>query len=188
MRLTYEEKNTPAVSARFWQEASYKGHKIKLMQDESAESPDSWEDDAAFLVGYHRDFTVERDDIITKEDLQEYFGENKKIPQLKEYHIFGLEAYIHSGVVLALSHEGNFPDRQWDVSQLGAVLISKKEARSRKKAKELEQALIETWNQYLSGDIWGYIIEDKNGEVVGSCWGFYGIEDAEREALQAISG
>jgi len=91
-------------------------------------------------------------------------------------------------VVLALSHEGNFPDRQWDVSQLGAVLISKKEARSRKKAKELVQALIETWNQYLSGDIWGYIIEDKNGEVVGSCWGFYGIEDAEREALQAISG
>jgi hypothetical protein len=31
---------------------------------------------------------------------------------------------------LALSHEGNFPDRQWDVSRLGLVFAAKKEARA----------------------------------------------------------
>ena len=58
----------------------------------------------------------------------QYFLGGHYVKELeKKYHIFGLEAYIHSGVVLALSSECNFSDRQWDVLQLGAVFVARKE-------------------------------------------------------------
>ena len=99
----------------------------------------------------------------------------------QKYHIFGLEAYIHSGVVLALSHEGNFCDRQWDVSQLGLVFVSKKEWARRPLARKAALGLIETWNDALSGNVYGYEVEDAAGEHLDSCWGYYG--DYEDGAL-----
>jgi hypothetical protein len=103
----------------------------------------------------------------------------------KKYHIFGLEAYIHSGVSLSLSHEGNFPDRQWDVSQLGLVFASKKEWKSRAKARKAALGLIETWNCSMSGDVYGCVREeydqDKKQIKEDSCWGFYGYKYAIEE-------
>ena len=101
----------------------------------------------------------------------------------KAFHVFPLEAYIHSGVCLALSREGDFPDRRWDVSQLGAVLVSKKEARTKAKARTSALGLIKTWNDYLSGNVYGFEIEDASGQVIDSCWGFYGDYEAKGGAL-----
>lgn len=92
---------------------------------------------------------------------------------LKRYHVFGLEAYIHSGIVLALSQEGNFPDRQWDVSQLGLVFVSREEWKTRAKAREAAKQLIKTWNTYLEGDVWSFTITDPSGKEVDSCGGNY---------------
>ena len=179
-----------------FEEIKYKGCTIKLHYDEGYDSPDEWGDEGLFLVGYHRDFTVERDNIITKDQAVDIFriqhGEEllKDADQsvkeiLKEYHCFGLEAYIHSGVALSLSYEGNFPDRRWDVSQLGLVLAGKKEWKKREKARKAAEGLIETWNQYLSGEIYGYETESPSGEFIHSCWNYYDkdemIEDAKGE-------
>lgn len=92
----------------------------------------------------------------------------------KDYWCFGLEAYIHSGVRLAIRYEGNFPDRGWDVSNVGLVFVSKKEWRLQKKAKEAAASLVNEWNDYLSGDVYGFVIENAEGEEQLSCWGFYG--------------
>lgn len=165
----------------------YKNCLIKIYQDEDVQSPDEWGDENLFLVGYHRDFEVKRDDIIKKAEAQAistkdyddfddgsgYFKNNCKVIE-KKYHIFGLEAYIHSGVVLSLSYEGNFPDRRWDVSQLGLVLVAKTETKNRKKAKEMAYSLIESWNDALSGNVYGFMAETKDGDDIDSCWGFYG--------------
>jgi hypothetical protein len=90
-------------------------------------------------------------------------------------------------VVLALSQEGNFPDRRWDVSQLGFVFISKKHWRLSKSARKGALATIEEWNMYLSGDVWGYVIEDDEGNELESCWGFYGREYCENEAKSVMA-
>lgn len=170
----------------------YKNCLIKIYQDDGmGESPDEWGDENVFLVGYHRDFEVKRDSIITKEqaiaistkDYTDYKNNETKWFKKeckaieKKYYLFGLEAYIHSGVVLALSREGNFPDRQWDVSQLGLILVSKKEAKTKIKAKKMAYGLIKTWNDYLSGNIYGFMAETKDGDDIGSVWGFYGDYD-----------
>lgn len=40
---------------------------------------------------------------------------------------------------------------------------------------------VHTYDQCLTGDVWGYIIEDEDEEVVESCWGFYGEKYAQEE-------
>lgn len=159
----------------------YKGLKIKIEQDQDAESPSAWGDNSLFLVANHRDFYVpepgEKRCPSDPAELLEWY---------KSTHwIFPLEAYIHSGVRLAFGHEGNFPDRRWDVSQLGFIFAAKKEWRLNKSARKAAASLIETWNQYLTGDVYGYIVEDGEPDEE-SCWGFYGydycVEQAKEQA------
>lgn len=167
-----------------------------LVQDENYPSPDEDGDNALFLVGYHRDFTVKNDKIITKQQCINLFEDEKNLDEddaewVKEfkskYFIFALEAYIHSGAVLALSREGNFPDRQWDVSQLGACFALKSEFNTIEKAKKACLGLIETWNCSLSGDVYGIVREhynkDKEQLDFDAVWGFYGYKYAQ-EALK----
>lgn len=150
-------------------EYEYLGCKVRIEQDTDPQSPAEWGDTNIFLVANHRQFYVAEPD-------------EKRVPSdpntlIKRYNkthwIFPLEAYIHSGVCLAYGREGQFPDRRWDVSQLGFVFVSKKEWRLSKKAKEAGQCLIDSWNKYLSGEVYGYIIEDPDGDQIDSCWGIY---------------
>jgi hypothetical protein len=165
-----------------------------LVADTNPQSPEDWGDNNLFLVGYHRSFTVNSSLKISQELAQAIANKGKyedgsindeAMQYVKNYHIFELEAYIHSGVSLALSREGNFPDRQWDVSLLGLVFVSKKEWKTRPKAREAALGLISTWNQYMSGDVYGCIKEEynQNKEQIkeDSCWGFYGYKDTLQE-------
>jgi len=183
-------------------EEKYKGGlTIKIYQDEDARSPDEDGDDGLFLVGYHRDFFVDRKktrynketgrhetiDPGINQGFAQVIANNARYEDgsiceeareyIKKYHIFGFEAYIHSGVRLALSYEGNFCDRQWDVSQLGLVFVSKKEWRLKKSARKAALGLIESWNDYLDGNVYGYVVEGPDGEHLDSCWGFSGDYD-----------
>ena len=41
-------------------------------------------------------------------------------------------------------------------------------------AKKILEGEVETYNQYLTGDVYGFILEKPDGEHIDSCWGFYG--------------
>lgn len=154
----------------------YKGYKIKIRQDEFAESPDDWGDENLFLIYDHRDFTVKRDGF-SPEDIYDYLSIKNAL--LKEdvfqpkdeleddlkgyfdyesrYWIFLVEAYIHSGVRLSLF--SGTKQCIWDSSVSGYILASKKEFELEETARNAAEGLIKTWNQYLSGDVWGFIVE-----------------------------
>lgn len=164
----------------------HEGVTVKIYQDTDAEGPDTWGDDNAFLVHYHWDFTIKRDKIITEDDARDFYQGNKSesLRELqKKYHFFTVAAYVHSGVSLSLGEGAHFPDQRWDVSHMGLYLCAKSEWRLRKKAEKYARAAIETWNQYLSGDVYGYVVEDKAGEHLDSCWGYYGMEEVKAEGL-----
>lgn len=153
--------------------------KIRIEQDTDAQSPREY-DDSVFLIANHRSFFV-------PPGKERHFDVQEEIDSRKKTHwVFPLEAYIHSGVCLALAGEGNFPDRQWDVSLLGAVFVPKAEQRLRKSARKIAQGKVDEWNQFLSGDVWGYVIEDDEGNHIDSCWGFYGEKYAREEAESAL--
>jgi hypothetical protein len=155
---------------------TYKDRTFEIIQDEDARNPQEDSDTGLFIIAKHDQFYVPA----PGEKRINQDPDVEKSPFLKTHWIFPLEAYIHSGVRLAFGNEGNFPDRRWDVSQVGWVFASKKEWRLSAKARAAAESLIETWNQYLSGDVWGY----DTGE--DSCWGFYGRDYCIEQAKEAI--
>jgi hypothetical protein len=152
---------------------------VFIEPDESQESPE--QDLDLFLVAGHRQFFVPLPGGDRNLDIAAVVNQYQKT-----HHVFKLEAYIHSGVVLALSGTGNFPDRQWDVSQLGCVFVEKAQWKTAKKALAAALAHVAYWNQYLSGDVWYFSVEDEQGNVLDSCSGCYGRKDTETEALAAL--
>jgi hypothetical protein len=50
------------------------------------------------------------------------------------------------------------------------------------KAYKVAQSLIEEWNQYLSGDVYGFSSDDLDD----SCWGFYGLAHIREEVNMVI--
>jgi len=157
---------------------SLNGLEIKILFEEDAESPDTWRDKGAFLVGYHDQFYVTRDDIISKTEVKGLFS-GEEISQTADYYIFPLSTYIHSGVALYL---GSYKKDCWDSCLVGAVLISRKELDTEKQAYSYAENLVKTWNDYLSGNVYGYEIYSPEGDIIDSCWGFYG--DYEKNALE----
>jgi hypothetical protein len=154
-------------------------YKIEVVQDEMADSPDCWGNEDAFVVYDHRQFYVKREGFDPKE-IGEHM-ENTGRLFYDGYFVFPLYAYIHSGVALSVGNH-DFPDARWDVSMSGWVLVKREKGMYRRaRAFKLAEAITEEWNQYLSGDVYGYKVsdmtgckDDEEGEVVHSCWGFYG--------------
>lgn len=106
-------------------------------------------------------------------------------------------AYIHSGIHLQLDSPEGLPDQRWDVSFAGWAVYPYELIRKNygvksvsKKAKERANGelenIIRITNQYLSGDVYGYVIEDGEGETVDSCWGFYGEEYCRQQGEDVL--
>lgn len=155
-----------------------------LVQDESPSSPNEWGNEDAFIVNYHQLFWVEKNSIITEGEIKDWYLGNK-IPQEEVYEIFKLSAHIHSGVWLSLQKNFSCDPGGWDTSHVGAVLVSKKQWGDHEKRVEVAQAIVDEWNMYLSGDVYGIVQEkfDNKKRILDceSCWGFYGHENAKAE-------
>jgi hypothetical protein len=83
----------------------------------------------------------------------------------------------------------------WDTSLVGIIFVTKQgiidefgddSPESRELAAKLLQSEVETYNQYLSHDVYGYVVEDDEENNVDSCWGFFGWEYAKEEAKRAL--
>ena len=104
--------------------------------------------------------------------------------------------YDHSGIALSLTNSHYPFNDQWDAGQLGFVLVDRdkalKEFNKKRLTKQLRQKIyeiiegeVETYNQYLSGDVYGYVVSRDN-EQIDSCWGYYGQDDCLNEAKSIV--
>jgi len=143
-----------------------------------------------FFVYDHRELTVLKDgfypkdifDYLNTKDEFKHFLKDKNVNNLseldqekydeyqvaiddyfdfeKEYYVFPVIAYIHSGVVLSLkANQYPFNDR-FDSCCNGFVLLKRSEF-NEGKSYQVAESLIKEWNQYLSGDVWYYILFKK---------------------------
>ena len=172
---------------------------IYITQDENPDSPDvqaslSWADDKIFLVHYHRDFWVDRPSLVSKDEIADWYhrqaGEAECDPESdlidNRYYIFPVAAYIHSGVYLSLGHSFRHDPGGWDTSHVGAVLASKHEFPSEEEACKAAESLIESWNTYLSGDVYGIVEETFENNRMPSddfiaVWDYYGFDSAKAD-------
>lgn len=101
--------------------------------------------------------------------------------------------YDHSGITINTTGFSC----GWDSSRIGTIVVSREKARTEYGMKRitktnLEKVIkylegeIETYDQYLTGDVYGYEIEDEEGEPLDSCWGFYGLEHVTEEVKQLL--
>jgi|GEM_PF-7092484 len=46
---------------------------------------------------------------------------------------------------------------------------------------------VQRYDQYLTGDVWGYVIEDSDRNEVESCWDFYGERYCKAEGEDVMA-
>ena len=102
--------------------------------------------------------------------------------------VMPLYLYDHSGITMSTT-PFSCP---WDSGRVGFIYMTPEKIRENfginritKKIREKCEAVmiseVETYDAYISGDVWIIVEEDENGEVVESTGGFYGFDEAKKE-------
>jgi len=159
---------------------NYKGQTIEILYDEQPQSPGEWSNEDCFLVYDHNQFSVEVKGF-DPTDIWSHIQETKKW-FYDGYYVFPVYAYIHSGVTLSLG-DSSYPFTcPWDTSMTGFALVKRVKGwtYSKKQAEKVAKAVVEEWDNYCTGQVYGYVIND-NEEF---CWGYNGdikycIEEAK---------
>jgi hypothetical protein len=92
--------------------------------------------------------------------------------------VLPLFLYDHSGITMST---GSF-SCPWDSGQVGWIVCDEKTLRTefngdRERAESALRAEVEVYDAYISGSVYGFIVEERDGDDwkhVDSCWGFYG--------------
>jgi len=192
-------------------EEDYKDFKIKIHYDQDPINPLVDYDQAAVLICWHRRYDLGHSEkvIAAADGLPwsgrpsiESFQEWAKSEEGETALILPLYLYDHSGITISCS-AFSCP---WDSGQVGYVVMTRamilKEfgakngkrvtKQMRAKAEKLMRAEVETYDMYLTGQCYGYTVEDADGnEIDNSCWGFLGemeypIEEARAAVDQEI--
>lgn len=94
--------------------------------------------------------------------------------------------YEHSNIAIST---GSFSD-PWDSGQVGFIILTKKAfadnfsstfkgrftSKQVKRAYEVIDGEVEEFGDYVSGDVFGFIVKDKDGNDEESVWGYYGSD------------
>ena len=175
-----------------------KNYRIKIFNDESPESPRTSMDNLGKMICFHRRYNLgDKHDY----DHNDYSGWDEQRTAIEKNEntcvILPLYLYDHSGITISTSP---FSCR-WDSGQIGWIFVSKEKVRKEYGVKRITKEVIEkvtkvlegeveTYDQYLRGDIYGYEIVEVTKCELGhehetfkdSCWGFYGQEVCVEEA------
>jgi len=197
-------------------ENTYKGYKVTINQDnDTFDGPRDW-DNLGTMVCFHSRYILgDKHDHKDPDDFiyslaSEYFNEDtinndyenidkgefidKWLDRLEKHIIIlPLFLYDHSGITMST---GRF-SCPWDSGQVGWIYVTKEKAREEYGKKRISKAMkkkivtylvgeVKTYDQYLTGDVWYYNIEDPDGKDVDSCGGMYGSDYTEKECQEIV--
>lgn len=165
----------------------YKGHLIKIYQDVNSESPREW-DNIGTMACYHRRYNLgdKHEKTNDAEKFKEWLDENKD-----DLIILPLYLYDHSGITIMTKPFSDY----WDSGLLGYIYVSKKKAMEEmgwsnldyekvEKIKEILELEVKTYDQFLTGEVYGFSIED---DIINdSCWGYFGIDNAISAGKESV--
>jgi hypothetical protein len=167
---------------------NYKGYTIEIKPDENPNNPLE-DDNFGTIVCFHKRYKLGDKTNIKSDDFSSWNELETHICQeLKAAVILPVYMYDHSGITINTTGFSC----PWDSGQIGFIYATKKDIldnwggkvltpKLREKAETLLRGEVETYDQYLRGDICGFIIT-KDGEDIDSCWGFYGEDEAMKRA------
>lgn len=170
--------------------------KLRIERDEYPENPRN--DDNLGIIAYkHSRYSVGDVSMSDPIDyLLDLYGiPNKQVDYCNEtyqelqgraeefgYVLLPVYMYDHGGITISTS-PFYCP---WDSGQVGFIYTDIKRINNlvghgwkkwsekrREKAREWLRGEIELFDQYIRGDVYGFIVEE-DGDEIDSCWGFYG--------------
>ena len=178
-------------------EEAYQGHIIKIYHDPDSENPREWSN-LGTLICWHRRYRLGDShqfdspeaflrDLADVSDQSDLSMDQLRERAERKAILLPVFLYDHSG--LAMNTIGfHCP---WDSGQVGFVYVTLEAVRKefgvkrvtkalREKAEDILRGEIVSYDAYLGGRVYGYVIE-QDGEEIDACWGFVG--DYELDCL-----
>jgi hypothetical protein len=142
--------------------------KVNIKRDSDPCNPREEFDNLGTMVCFHSRYNLGDKHEMTIEEARTFQKRENII-------ILPLYLYDHSGITIKTTP---FND-EWDSGCVGFIYITKEKVRkeygwkiiSKKRREKIEEYLrseVKTYDQFLTGDVWGFETEKD------SCWGFYG--------------
>ncbi|WP_417728524.1 hypothetical protein [Roseovarius sp.] len=171
-------------------EEAYQGHTIKIYHDPDSESPREW-CNLGKLICWHRRYRLgdihQHDspeaflrDLADVSDQRDLSMDQLRDRAERKVILLPVFLYDHSG--LAMNTIGfHCP---WDSGQVGFVYVTLEAVRTefgvkrvtkalREKVEDILRGEIVSYDAYLGGRVYGYVIE-RDDEEIDACWGFVG--------------
>jgi len=170
----------------------YHGFKIKIYPDEIVDNPRDWEN-LHTMTCFHRRYVLgDKHDLKTGmfsswKEIKNHLIKNENARIIQPLYMLD-----HSGLTIRMRGFGDVDPQGWDWEQIGYIWVDRKKilkelnckritSKIRELVKKIMEAEVDVYNQYLSGEIYGYVIEPSTGDY-DSIWGFYG-DDHEKSGL-----
>ena len=170
-------------------------YKLEIFEDLDPTDPREF-DNLGTMVCFHNMYTfgdeteLKSSNFSSWEELESYLYKTEKA-----FLVVPVFLYDHSG--LSVNTTGfSCP---WDSGQIGYIYASKEKIRNEYSCKRISKKLkeqikemlvseVDSYNQYLSGDVYGFNVTDKqSGEELNSCYGFFGTDHIENGIFDYVS-
>lgn len=162
---------------------------VKIEHDESPECPMDW-DGSWTLHSFHRQHSTFTHHQQFRDD-----NGNWKLSirnKLRAGTAFWLSYFEHG--MCKWGRQGtmsNMPDFCWDGVETAGLLIwehpvTDMGAKTYEDRVKDANGFLETYTNFCNGCVYGYVVEDEDGDTVDSCWGFYddnSLKEAVKEAV-----
>lgn len=107
-------------------------------------------------------------------------------------------ALDHSGVIYRAAYGNPFAD-PWDSGLAGVIFATNERIKELRCVPEVTREVraevqkefedeVELYNEWASGNCYGYIVTDKHGDEVDSCWGYIGSDAIRSGLAEACNG
>lgn len=160
----------------------HRGFTIYIERDEYPDSPRNWCNLGTMLC-WHRDYKL------GDEQVEHY---QNAVPPDADV-MLPLYLYDHSGITMRTRPFSC----HFDSGQVGYIYVTRDEILAeygskrltkskREKVRRILQAEVEIYDQWLRGDMWGYIVKDMDS-IYDSCYGFYGYDYCLDEAKSIVN-
>lgn len=176
------------------QSEAYKGYTINVYQDECDCNPRTEWDNFGHMVCFHKQYNLGDKTSLTS-DMFNSWGELEKYLYEEEQAAIVITLYMidHSGISIRAGRDFSDCDPgSWDSGAIGFIYCSKEDIRKDWNIKHVTKTYLEmardilfsevkTYNDYLTGNVYGYVVTDREGEEIDSCCGYFG--DPEKSGL-----
>jgi len=161
----------------------YKGQAIEIHQDENPFDVRKEFDNLGKMLCFHDRYNLGDEHSFDMDETKEIFNNDKNIA-------LPLFLYEHSGITMNTTGYSC----KWDSGQVGIIFVTKEAVRKEYNWKRITKERltkihsylkneIETYDDYISGNVYGYTTDDQIGD---SCWGFYGYDHKKSGLIEMV--